>query len=262
MPQLLPGETRQRERGKVHKELVDKIASSEEEGLGTLPTALVYSGALAASDDKEAARWAVLLARQLDLPTPPAQPGKRAIPRQRTPKQLIDPYTGKPISVTRAKSLLSLGDHLASVLTADPRRGGRPDPAAVASYLSATELVGDVPAEYALGLALDMERKGTPLERFRGNLSVIEGWNKDTGTISDEEALIYARWWAENKERPITIQDLVTLTTPELTAACERVLVILLRGFGTLKEELRLIGGLVPQYLAPARDGDGTVEMV
>jgi hypothetical protein len=43
--------------------------------------------------------------------------------------------------------------------------------------------------------------------------------------------------------------------TPELTAACERVLVILLRGFGTLKEELRLIGGLVPQYLAPARDG-------
>lgn len=43
--------------------------------------------------------------------------------------------------------------------------------------------------------------------------------------------------------------------TPELTAACERVLFILLRGFGTLKEELRLIGGQVPQYLAPAQDG-------
>lgn len=42
---------------------------------------------------------------------------------------------------------------------------------------------------------------------------------------------------------------------PELTAACERVLVILLRGFGTLKEELRLIGGLVPQYLAPPQEG-------
>jgi len=43
--------------------------------------------------------------------------------------------------------------------------------------------------------------------------------------------------------------------TAELTAACEHVLVILLRGFGTLKEELRLIGGLVPQYLAPAQEG-------
>jgi len=42
---------------------------------------------------------------------------------------------------------------------------------------------------------------------------------------------------------------------PELTAACEHVLVILLRGFGTLKEQLRLIGGLVPQILAPPRDG-------
>ncbi|WP_297356994.1 hypothetical protein [Paraburkholderia sp.] len=38
---------------------------------------------------------------------------------------------------------------------------------------------------------------------------------------------------------------------PEHTLACERALVTLLRGFGTLKETLRLVGGLVPRYLTP-----------
>ena len=39
----------------------------------------------------------------------------------------------------------------------------------------------------------------------------------------------------------------------EDTIACERVLVSLLRGFGMLKDTLRLVGGLVPRYLTPAR---------
>jgi hypothetical protein len=38
---------------------------------------------------------------------------------------------------------------------------------------------------------------------------------------------------------------------PEHTLACERALVTLLRGFGTLKETLRLVGALVPRYLTP-----------
>ncbi|MFM0282582.1 hypothetical protein P0D75_31700 [Paraburkholderia sediminicola] len=37
----------------------------------------------------------------------------------------------------------------------------------------------------------------------------------------------------------------------EHTLACERTLVTLLRGFGTLKDTLRLVGGLVPRYLTP-----------
>jgi len=39
----------------------------------------------------------------------------------------------------------------------------------------------------------------------------------------------------------------------ERTLACERTLVTLVRGFGTLKHTLRLVGGLVPRYLTPAR---------
>lgn len=35
------------------------------------------------------------------------------------------------------------------------------------------------------------------------------------------------------------------------TVACERVLVTLLKAFGTLKDSIRLIGGLVPRYLTP-----------
>lgn len=40
------------------------------------------------------------------------------------------------------------------------------------------------------------------------------------------------------------------------TFACERALVTLLRGFGSLKHTLRLIGGLVPRYLTPERPPD------
>jgi len=40
------------------------------------------------------------------------------------------------------------------------------------------------------------------------------------------------------------------------TLACERALVTLLRGFGTLKHSLRLVGGLVPRYLTPAQPPD------
>ncbi|WP_084416340.1 hypothetical protein [Massilia alkalitolerans] len=37
------------------------------------------------------------------------------------------------------------------------------------------------------------------------------------------------------------------------TKACETALVALLRAFGSLKADLRLVGGLVPRYLTPAR---------
>ncbi len=41
--------------------------------------------------------------------------------------------------------------------------------------------------------------------------------------------------------------------SPDYTLDCERTLVTLLRGFGTFKDSLRLVGGLVPRYLTPAR---------
>jgi hypothetical protein len=40
------------------------------------------------------------------------------------------------------------------------------------------------------------------------------------------------------------------------TLSCERALVTLLRGFGTLKTTLRLVGGLVPRYLTPEMPPD------
>jgi hypothetical protein len=39
----------------------------------------------------------------------------------------------------------------------------------------------------------------------------------------------------------------------DLTRDCETVLVVLLQAFGGLKDTLRLVGGLVPRYLTPAR---------
>lgn len=39
----------------------------------------------------------------------------------------------------------------------------------------------------------------------------------------------------------------------DVTSACERTLVTLLSAFGTLKETLRLVGGLVPRYLTPEK---------
>lgn len=40
---------------------------------------------------------------------------------------------------------------------------------------------------------------------------------------------------------------------PDLTRDCETALVVLLQAFGSLKTTLRLVGGLVPRYLTPAR---------
>src|SRR5471032_2249777 len=40
------------------------------------------------------------------------------------------------------------------------------------------------------------------------------------------------------------------------TLACEQVLVTLLGAFGTLKDTVRLVGGLVPRYLTPASPPD------
>lgn len=44
--------------------------------------------------------------------------------------------------------------------------------------------------------------------------------------------------------------------SPDVTAACERTLLTLLSAFGTLKDTLRLVGGLVPRYLTPAAPPD------
>ncbi len=44
--------------------------------------------------------------------------------------------------------------------------------------------------------------------------------------------------------------------SPDHTLACERALITLLRGFGTLKDSLRLVGGLVPRYLTPEQPPD------
>lgn len=42
----------------------------------------------------------------------------------------------------------------------------------------------------------------------------------------------------------------------EVTDACEQALVTVLQCMGTLKETVRLVGGLVPRYLTPERDPD------
>ena len=237
MPKILPtdwanevkDEITERGRGRydeqARSDLISKISAAEDEGLGVVPTSVVYAGALAATDDKESARWATIIARKLDLPAPPGRhvPTRAGRPKGK-PESQIDPYTGKAISLQRAKQLYGIGGQIATLLEGyRPHRGYTPpDPGNVAAIVRATELVGDVAAERALAFAIDADRTDMPIERFRGNLAIINGWNENTGTITDEEALIYARWWAENKDRPITPGDLVTITTPELTAAIKQ----------------------------------------
>lgn len=53
-------------------------------------------------------------------------------------------------------------------------------------------------------------------------------------------------------DKPTTAQGY----TAGQTEACERALVTLLRGFGTFKSSLRLVGGLVPRYLTPEQPPD------
>ncbi|WP_295993084.1 hypothetical protein [Rugamonas sp.] len=53
-------------------------------------------------------------------------------------------------------------------------------------------------------------------------------------------------------EKPRTAAGYVSAQT----VACERVLVALLSAFGTLKDSLRLVGGLVPRYLTPETPPD------
>ena len=53
-------------------------------------------------------------------------------------------------------------------------------------------------------------------------------------------------------DKPTTAQGYTT----EQTQACERTLVTLLRGFGSFKSSLRLVGGLVPRYLTPEQPPD------
>lgn len=55
-----------------------------------------------------------------------------------------------------------------------------------------------------------------------------------------------------NTDKPKTADSYGTAQT----LACERVLVTLLGAFGTLKDTIRLIGGLVPRYLTPASPPD------
>ena len=42
----------------------------------------------------------------------------------------------------------------------------------------------------------------------------------------------------------------------DVTRNCEIALALLLRSFGTLKDTIRLVGGLVPRYLAPMQPPD------
>src|SRR3989442_15920463 len=53
-------------------------------------------------------------------------------------------------------------------------------------------------------------------------------------------------------EKPKTADGYATAQT----VSCERVLVTLLSAFGTLKETIRLVGGLVPRYLTPEAPPD------
>lgn len=53
-------------------------------------------------------------------------------------------------------------------------------------------------------------------------------------------------------EKPKTADGYATAQT----VACERVLITLLTAFGTLKDSIRLVGGLVPRYLTPEMPPD------
>lgn len=193
-----------------------RIAAFEDASFGLVPTEIVYAGALAASDDKEAAHWASLIARHLDLPKPPALPkgSRKAL------KPILDPYTGDGISLRRAAQLYDLGTQLPAVLTSIPlRKRGEINSQLVNQYLKGMEVMGDSDAATALSLAIDMSRRNTDPTRFANNLRVLSAWNDQTNTITDEEGLLVAQWWAENRNTTITPSDALALVDPEIQQA-------------------------------------------
>lgn len=207
--------------GKVGKTISDaldnKISAAEQASMGTFPTELVFAAALTTADSREAARMAALVARHLDLPTPP--PLRRG--RERKPEPIIDPYTGDVLSLRRAEQLYSLGQNLAAAFTATPpgRRRRPVDPNLVFGYVRAMDSATDVRADFALTWAMDMAKHNTDPVRFNVNLQAIQRWNDDTNTITEEDALIYARWWTENRDTTITPGNIVNLVDPDITAA-------------------------------------------
>ena len=208
--------------------LEHKVAAAERASFGTLTSDIVFAAALVSQDDREAARAAATIARHIDPPPLPRPRGRRG-----QPVAIIDPLTGEPISLKRQRALaaasfgVSLADVLKQRLARVPDVRGRErilvapiDPDKVATYVEMMDpLPGRVPADLAVGFAIDMARTKTDPGRFGANLKVISDWNAKTRTITEAQAIAIARYWAENHDEILTPGDLVVLTAPEVETA-------------------------------------------
>ncbi len=198
------------------------LAAAEASSYGTLPHGLVYSAALAASDDKEASTWAALIARELDLTPPPAQESKRG---KSQVQEIVDKYTGESITLARANQLFSLGQNLGTLLTEGvslgPRSRGYVDPQSIYNFVTAMNPMNSVAADFALQSAIDMTRRGVDQQKFAANLASIAKWNQDTDTVSPEQAVVMARFWSERHDSTITPGNIVNLIDPAIAEAIE-----------------------------------------
>ncbi len=226
-----------------------KLAAAQEASRRTLPSDVVYGIAYASGTGKEAARAAATISRLGDVYSPKPELGKGQV-RALVENELLDPLTGGPITMRRARALIeqtSVGTGIASMLQNLQTRGlyipgvsrtirvgadGRLfrerikfDPATIAAYVDAMSIMpGKMPVGTAVNAAIMLAANKVNLSQFTRALDAINQWNGATRTITEAEQVGLAQWWAENRTRPMQKSDVGPLHDPVLRESAAELL--------------------------------------
>lgn len=207
------------------------IAAAERGSQGTLPTSFVYGIASASTDDKEAARAAALVAREMDFLSVPPEMIKQLRGRY------TDPATGQSvISLQKARNMVIasvLAKHFEKLnkkgvqVAARPiptREGGfkttarkRLDPAVIQSYMDAlAPLPGKISFADAVGIGATLAADEVPVGLFRNSLQTIKDWNGDQGPLNEQQMVGLAHAWSLDHDRAMTDRDVGAVMYPGL----------------------------------------------
>ena len=206
--------------------------AAEEGSRSTLPTDFVYGVARAATDDREAARSAAIIARQVDIPTAALELRASGGPAAGG-GIFIDPLTGEPITLQRARQILraQLAGNLATTLGRESRRiedlkirqarsEGQVrrrttdwDPEQVQAYFKVIDEAtpGQISASNGVAFALMAARRQVPIDRLRRNLDFIVDWNSHSKQMTEQETIDLAVRWSQAMGRDIGGRDIAAL---------------------------------------------------
>lgn len=227
-------------------DFMDRLSSAEEQTKGYLTSDIVYAVAYATTEDRESARAATSIVREILLPRrEPLEAGEPIRP-------VIDPATGEPMSARRLRvERVMLRANIAALIAdqlqdwkenglklpapgrhrevVGPDRRNLPkkltvevDPDNVAAAVEAMwPLPGKMDAEEALAAGIDLALSGTDLSKFSANLNVIARWVGRSGKYDEPTMMALAKYWAEHSQSVITENDLVRVFNPRIAQAGE-----------------------------------------